>query len=397
MTHDDIDSIAGVLAKVFLVDDDLDSVTASEKTVFEPERTYGVFADDRLVGCGEILTRTICVPGRGQTPVAAITSVGVLTDHRRRGVLTRIMKAQLHGLHEAGAEPISALWASEASIYGRYGYGLATEYIRHEITAKAPFRPGVDLGTEPVREVQRDEAMPIIRPLYDRYAATRVGVLGRGDGHWAYRYLESPRRRNGASSLRYALHPDGYAAYRVNVGWTDRGPDGQVLVYELVANTAPAYAALLRHLLDVDLIGRIEYDGATDEPLTLLLQTPRAALRKRFDGLFVRLVDIDRGLMARGYASAVDVVIEIVDELCPWNEGRWRFKVDEDGSAIVERTTAEPDLSTTTTDLGAAFLGGTRISALAAVGRVIEHKPGAVARLSAAFLADREPACLEVF
>lgn len=397
LTDDDLPEFSRVLVKAFLSDDDFDSAAEAERTVFEPERATGVVADGRLAGVGQILTRSVCVPGRGQTPVGAVTSVGVAVDHRRRGVLTRLMREQLHGMHESGAEPIAALWASEAAIYGRFGYGLATDYIRHEITAKTPFRPGVELSGDRVLEMSRDEAMPLIRPIYDRYAAGRVGALGRGDGNWDYHYLDLPYARRGMSSLRFAVHPDGYVAYRVRGGWSDRGPDGRVVVRDFVATTPQAYASIIRHLLDIDLVGQVEINGGLDEPLSLLLQTPRAAVCHRFDGLYMRLVDIDRALCARGYASAVDVVLEIADEFCPWNAGRWRFTVDADGTAEVTRSTDEPDVSTGTNDLAAAFLGGTRIVTLAAAGRVREHTPGAVAALSAAFLAEREPACLEVF
>ncbi|MGH3861292.1 GNAT family N-acetyltransferase [Actinokineospora sp.] len=397
LTGDDLPEFSALLAKAFLSDDNVDSMVESERLVFEPERSLAVVAEGRFAGVGQILTRSVCVPGRGQTPVAAVTSVGVATDHRRRGVLTRLMRAQLHGLHESGAEPIAALWASEAAIYGRFGYGGATDFVSYEITAKTPFRPGVDLGVDRVRELPREEVLPVIRPLYDRYAATRVGMLGRGDGHWAYHLLDSEQRRAGASRLRFAVHPDGYAAYRVKSAWTERGPDGRVSVRELVANTPQAYAALVRHLLDVDLIGWVDYNAGVDDPLPLLLQTPRAAGCSRYDGMFVRLVDIDRALPTRSYASAVDVVLEVADEFCPWNAGRWRFTVDAGGAAEVTRSTDEPDVSTSTTDLAAAFLGGTRVATLAAAGRVREHTPGAVAALSAAFLGEREPVCLEVF
>ncbi|CRK55380.1 Enhanced intracellular survival protein [Alloactinosynnema sp. L-07] len=396
LTADDLDEYAGVVATAFLSEGDLANVIDAERTVFEPDRTVAVLEGGRFAGVGGILTRSLTLPGGRARPVAGVTSIAVRPDQRRRGVLSRIMRAQLDGLHESGAEPIAALWASEAAIYGRFGYGLATDYIHYEITAKTPFRPGVDLGADRVREVARADAIEAIKPIYERHAATTVGALSRPGAYWEYHLLDTERRRAGASPLRFAVHPDGYAVYRVKGEWSERAPDGRLMVRELVATTPRAYAALVRYLLDVDLIGMVELDGAVDEPLTLLLQTPRAALRKRFDGLFIRLVDLDRALVARDYAADVDVVIEVADEWCPWNAGRWRFTA-KDAQATVERTTADADLSTSSTELGAAFLGGTRLTMLAAAGRVHEHTPGAVARLSAAFLGEREPACVEVF
>ncbi|MGQ0837962.1 GNAT family N-acetyltransferase [Actinokineospora sp.] len=397
LTDADLPTFSRLLANAFLADDQIEDITHKESLVFEPARAQGVYADDRLVGTGQVLSRAVCVPGGGLTPFGGVTSVGVAGDHRRRGVLTRIMRAQLHGMHETGAEPIAALWASEAAIYGRFGYGLASEYVRYDVTARTPFRPGVDLGPHPVREVPHAAALPVVRALYDRYAASRVGALARDDAHWAYHLHDAPARRQGASAYRFAVHPDGYAVFRVAQGWTDRAPDGRVSVRELVATSAQGHAALLRYLLDIDLIGHVEHDGAVDDPLTLLLQTPRSALRTVFDGLFVRLVDVDRALPVRTYSAPVDAVVELADEFCPWNAGRWRITVNDKGTAAAVRTRADADLATSTAELGAAFLGGTRLTTLAAAGRVREHTPGSVAALSAAFVAEREPACLEVF
>ncbi|OLZ44202.1 GNAT family N-acetyltransferase [Amycolatopsis keratiniphila] len=396
LTTDDLPALSDMLARAFLADPS-EGFQYRERLVFEPERSHGVFEGDELIGMGEILTRKITVPGAGPTPFAGITSVGVAPGHRRRGALTRVMRAQLHGLHDDGAEPIAALWASEAVIYPRFGYGLAAQFYRAKIRAKSAFRPGVELEAERVREVGREQAIPLIKAIYEKEAPQRVGALDRPGATWEFNLDDPERRRNGATAFRFAVLPDGYVIYRVKNDWNEEGPRGILSVQELVATTPEAYATLYRFLLDYDLVVTVEVLAALDEPLVHLLANPRAMTRSGGDSLWLRLVDVDRALVTRHYNAPVDLVFGVRDAFCPWNTGNWRLVAGADGDAEVTRVEDAPDLELDVTDLGAIFLGGTRPSTLAAAGRIKERTAGAVSRATAAFAADREPSCLESF
>ncbi|RSM77976.1 GNAT family N-acetyltransferase [Amycolatopsis sp. WAC 01375] len=396
LTTDDLPALSDMLARAFLSDPS-DGFRHREGLVFEPDRSHGVFDGDELIGMGEILSRKITVPGSGPTPFAGITSVGVAPGHRRRGALTRVMRAQLHGLHDDGAEPIAALWSSESVIYPRFGYGLAAQLYRAKIQAKAAYRPGVELEAERVREVGREQAIPLIKAIYDKEAPQRVGALDRPGATWEFNLDDPEQRRDGATALKFAVLPDGYAIYRVKSGWHEEGPRGTLIVQELVATTPEAYATLYRFLLDYDLVGTVETFAALDEPLIHLLADPRKISRAAGDSLWVRLVDVDRALKTRRYGIPVDLVFGVRDAFCPWNTGNWRLVTDEGGNADVTRVEDEPDLELDVIDLGAIFLGGTRPSTLAAAGRIKERTAGAVSRATAAFASDREPSCLESF
>ncbi len=396
LTADDLPVFSAMLARAFLSDPS-EGMRHREQLVFEPERSHGVFDGDELIGTGELLTRKITVPGGGQTPFGAVTAVGVAPGHRRRGALTRVMRAQLHGLHEDGGEPIVALWASESVIYPRFGYGLATQFFRAKVQAKAAYRPGVGLEAGRVREVPREQAIPLIKAIYAKEAPTRVGALDRPESTWEFLLDDPEHRRHGATELRFALLPDGYALYRVKSDWHEEGPRGTLTLQELVATTPEAYATLYRFLLDYDLVGTLEVHAALDEPLIHLLAEPRKMSRSAGDSLWVRLVDVDRALKTRRYNTAVDLVFGVEDAFCPWNTGNWRLVADVDGNAEVTRVEDAPDLELDVIDLGAIFLGGTRPSTLAATGRIRERTAGAVSRATAAFAADREPSCLESF
>ena len=85
---------------------------------------HAAFEEGQIVGGAGAFPFELSVPG-GSLPCAGVTAVGVHPTHRRRGVLRSMMDAQLRDVHERG-EPIAALWASEETIYGRFGYGIAS-------------------------------------------------------------------------------------------------------------------------------------------------------------------------------------------------------------------------------------------------------------------------------
>jgi predicted acetyltransferase len=394
---DDADELVAVVYRAFYFD-----VTPAgrdrELAVFEPGRYHGVFDSRTMIGAAGMLTRTMTVPGLVPVPIAAVTSVAVLPDHRRRGALTMLMKAELHGLHESGGEAIAALWASETEIYGRFGYGLASR--RWRMTLRRPVRfsaPAAD-GAQRVQLLDAESARAALRKLHSQYVANRVGSVSRPEHGWTYWLADDKEHRGGASAFYYAVHPGGYAVFRVKGNWLPSGPANEVWLHELVSTTQEGHAALWRFLLNLDLVSEVRYTNTpTDEPLPLMLTDLRAAHVELADALFVRLVDVDRALAARRYGAPVDLVFELTDELCPWNAGRWRLAVDEAGVARVDRTSEPADLACDVIDLGAAYLGSTRLPVLAAAGRVRELRAGALRAAAAAFGAEHEPHCLDVF
>ena len=364
--------------------------------LIEPDRCHVLVDGDRLVGGGGVLTRDMTLPGVGPVPIAAVTAVGVAADQRRRGGLRTLMLTQLHGLHDAGAEPVAALWASEGAIYGRFGYAAAARRARLAVPRGTRYREGVVTGR--VRPLDADSALPVMQDLHGRVRPHRVGWISRTAVTWREWFRDAEHHRRGASAFRYVAVDDGYAVFRVKPDGDDRGPRFEVRMHELVAATPVAHASLWRFLLDLDLGAEVVHRNvAVDDPLPLLLVDPRAAVTTVSDCLWVRLVDVDRGLATRRYSAACNLVLEVTDALCPWNAGRWRLDATADGEARVERTDGEPDLRCDVADLAAAYLGDTRWTALAAAGRVTELRPGAVVCATRAFAGDAAPHCPELF
>lgn len=360
------------------------------------ERVHGVFDGTELVGGVGMLARQMTLPGTGPQPVAAATTGGVSPMYRRRGVLAKLMRAKLDGLHESG-EPVSALWSSQAELYGRFGYGVAAHFASITVPGGARLRRDlvVDDG---VRELPAEQAVPLVRELYAKVAPQRVGWLDRSEQVWRLRLSDFDRLETGLSDFRYAVHPEGYVVYRVVHTLADLAARFQIEVHELAGTTPAAHAALWRHLLSMDLVASVRYHlAALDEPIPFLLADPRAAARTVADSLWIRLIDLDRALPTRRYAAPLATVFEVTDSFCPWNAGRWRFDVDGDGQGHVGRTTAPAHLALDITDLGAVFLGGTTLSSLGTAGRVRELRPGALRAASLAFLGDHEPHCPDIF
>ena len=401
ITPDEVPAFVHSLAAEFHEDVHPDDL-AVYAAVIEPDRSLAVFDGPGIVATSGVLTRELTVPG-GLVPVAAVTMVGVLATHRRRGLLTRMMRRQLDDVRAAG-EPVAALWASEPVIYRRFGYGLAARHAEVRIrTAGFRLRPGAPEPEGRMTFLAPADAVPRVAPLYDRVRRARPGHLDRPGRAWEHIVYDPEHEREGRSALRAAVHEapggevDGYVLYAVKHGdWAD-GPDGEVHVRDLLADGPAATSALWAFLLGLDLTRALRWELAPpDEPLHELLEGPQLVRMTLGVNLWVRLVDVGAALAARTYSRPVDVVLEIDDDACPWNAGRWRLAGDETGAACA-RTGAAPDLALSAGDLGAAYLGGSSLAALHAAGRVRELRAGALAPTAAALRGAREPFCADDF
>ena len=380
-----------------LRDDDLERW----EPTFEADRAIVARAGDRIVGTAGIFSFELTVPG-GVLPAAGVTAVGVQPTHRRRGILRRMMRAQLDAIHDRG-EPLAILWASEGQIYQRFGYGLSTLATRIDVARdRSAFRaPHAPAGT--VRFVDVDEAKRLLPPIHDAVRPRRPGFFNRTPALWDADVFHDPEHwRRGASAAWYVVHevagePDGYARYRIREKWDDAGPNSTLIVTDLVAVNPSAHLDLWRFLLDIDLMGRIEaWNVAPDDPIILAVAEPRRLGISLGDGLWLRVVDVASALAGRRYRSDGSVVLELADEFCPWNDGRWALRV-EGGLPFVEPTADPSDLACDTTDLAAAYLGAFTFAQLADAARVTEVSPGGVARADGLFRTDRAPWCPRVF
>ncbi|GIM90740.1 UPF0256 protein [Paractinoplanes toevensis] len=397
-TADDHAAILEVEGYVFHHDFD-DDARELDRRLFEPERSLVADDNGTVVGHTTALTRDLTVPG-AVIPAAHVTGVGVLPTHRRRGLLTAMMHRQLAELAEAGREPVAVLWASETTIYPRFGYGPAAARLElNAMTREVHITPAAPPADGRLRLIDPAGAVEELKTVYERARPGRVGWSSRPGAWWDRRLRDPSAWRDGATTRKGVLFegpngPEGYAMWRVKDGWDDYGPNGQVRVTEIVADDPGVYAALWRFLFGIDLVRSATYDfAALDEPLQYLVDEPRRLGRGFSDALWIRVVDLPAALEARRYLTSFDVVFDVTDPLISANSGRWRLTAGPDKTTCV-RTTDPADLACSITELGAVYLGGTTLGALAAAGRVHRLTDNFPA---AAFGWDRLPNPIEVF
>ena len=360
------------------------------------ERMHAAFDDGQIVGGAGAFPFELSVPGGGSLPCAGVTAVGTQPTHRRRGVLRSMMDAQLRDVRERG-EPLAALWASEETIYGRFGYGIASWTgqltVAHEWDAFAePLEPA---GR--ARFVTSEEACELFPSIYDAVRRHRPGMTSRSETWWRDRQLREPEEEADAPRRFVVLELDGrplaYAIYRTRSSWEHGSSTSQLVVREALGATPQATAEIWRFLLDVDWMGTVEVGLVPpDHPLLLLLASPRRARYRMGDGLWVRLVDLPAALAGRTYGEGGPLVLEVRDAVCERNDGRWKLEAGACG-----RTDEEPDLALDVSALGSAYLGGVSFSQLREASRVEERRDGAIERADALFAHRPLPWCLEIF
>ncbi|MGW2864347.1 GNAT family N-acetyltransferase [Streptomyces sp. NPDC001205] len=366
------------------------------RELIDPARSTAVWDGARCVAATSTFPFRLSVPGGAVVPAAGVTGVGVMGTHRRRGILTSMMRRQLDDLRERG-EALAVLTASEPAIYGRFGYGVGTMALSAEIDTT---RVRLDLppGSDEVRlrYAKVGDSLAACEALYARQVPLRPGMLARQPGWDRLTTVDPESYRDGASAAQCVLAERagelvGYARYRVSMTSTPPGVSGTVTLLDLEAVDPAVSATLWRYLFDLDLTDTLTVrNRPVDDPFQHLVSDVRRCGIRLKDALHVRLVEVGAALESRTYAAPVDVVLEVEDAFCPWNAGRWRLTGDAKGASCV-RTEDPAELALSVRELGAAYLGGFTLAALAGAGRVRELRPGALTEASTAFGSELAP------
>jgi predicted acetyltransferase len=414
-----------VMDEAFNNNEDPAEALQRELLTFEFDRSAAAFDGEQIVGTSGAYTFALSVPG-GTAATSGISNVAVLPAYRRRGIMSAMMGRLLADAAARG-EALAALFASESGIYQRFGFGCASQSMRCTIqrgegTLTGLPAPGLP-GPVRIRVTTPGSVVGELAAVYAAAASARPGAPDRDDQWWHNRILDPASQRGGSSPLRCVIAADahgprGYALYSTVPNWgTDGLAANELNVRELIAADPVSAAALWNDLLSRDLVSQVRSGSRpVDDALLLLLADRRRARAVVGDNLWIRLVDVGAALGQRGYACGVDVVLEVADTVRPGNAGRWRLTVSGAGggagaggagaggagagaSGVVrcERTGDEAEVAVTVAALGAAYLGGTRLGALAAAGQVTELRPGALAELSAAMSWDPAPWCPMTF
>ncbi|MFD9501119.1 GNAT family N-acetyltransferase [Streptomyces sp. NPDC060035] len=371
-------------------------------------RVQGVFDAGRCVATFRSFAQELSVVGGATVRADAISAVTVTPTHRRRGLLRRMMTADLAAAKERG-DVVASLIAAEYPIYGRYGFGPASWTTEWEIDVPRagldPRRPVPfegDAGR--IDLVDGAEVRRIGPALHDRLAVRQPGVISRDERWWRLNTgIDVPPKDEWKEPF-YAVHRsadgevDGLIVYRADDNWSDaKQPLNKATVKSMIAVTPEAERALWHLLFSIDWITTVRTGyRAPDDLLPLLLPDPRAARTvTQADWLWLRILDIPRALEARAYASEATLVLDIHDGT-GLTAGRFRLDVSPSGASCTP-TTQSADLTLDARELGTLFLGDESTLRLAALGRIEENRAGAAASADAVFRTARRPWCPDVF
>ncbi len=327
------------------------------RALIAPGRAWAAFDGTTMVATAASHTLRVGIPG-GVLPMAGLTMVTVRPTHRRRGLLRELVALHLADASARG-EPASALWASEATIYGRFGYGVAAEVDALELDTR-----GVTIAAAAVDALEwHDEASarPLLPAIYAVAIAGRPGALHRSSTWWRERgFLDASLMREGASRRRHVLarrgaDATGYVVYRQLAGKTR--------IVELMAVDARAEATLWRFVTGIDLCPAAEWETApVDSALPWLASDRRRVTRVRHDALWLRIGDVPAALTARQYASDGELVLGV-------DGTSWQL-ASRGGRATCTQVDAEPDVRVDRAALGSLYLGSVPASLLARAGQV---------------------------
>ena len=343
---------------------------------------------DRIVGASCELRLDLSLPGGTAASVTGLTWVSVDVTHRRQGILRSLIEQQVRDARDH-AVPALILTASEGGIYGRYGFGNASD-VRKVVVDRRAARLLHPVAKAGVTRMPTDEARSVLPGIYERWHRQTPGAVARDEQHWQLTLGDRESHRHGMSGLFHLVHPDGYVSYRIKVDWNDGHPQNNCWLVDYVVVTAEAHAALWQTLLGMDLAATIEsYRIPVDDPLPWMLVDPRRVRTGELnDGLWLRPVDVPALLGQRRYAVEIDIVVGVRDALL--GDASYRLQGGPD-AATCSRVASEPDVELGVDDLGALSLGGRRLAPLMWSGRARCADAALASRLDRAFLADVAP------
>jgi predicted acetyltransferase len=400
--HEEMDEFKRVVATSLAMD-------ASRIAGLQPDWTLCAFEDGRLATTYGAWPLTMRFNG-GAVPLAGVTCVSTDTIYRRRGYLRRITETDFARLKELGQQPLAALYASQAAIYQRFGYGIVSTHFSYRVEPRyLQFSFPADIPGR-LREVDVANEFGLLVDIYRRFREERTGYVHRGKAMWEANALEvRPSFRTIAVVYEEDGQAQGYVVYASGPGgYEGPGPGQVVRVLDMAWLSMAAYRAFWEHFARMELAREIIVGAApADDPLPHLLLEPRMLRATARDGLLARIIDVEV-LTARQYDEEAVLRFEVVDEMCPWNAGRWQLEATRDGSKLIPipgsashasspTLTTAPDLSFDVNTLTMLMMGQVSATEAVRMGRVQCHDTRALSRWDAVMRTRHRPFCADNF
>jgi len=373
----------------FLDEDPTDAELAQARETMRARRNIGVY--DPAAGTWPIATvnswvTPLTLPG-GEVDMWAISSVTVAGTHRRRGIARDLLEGELRAAARAGA-PVAGLTASEATIYGRYGFGPAVPVMRFTLdTARAGWAGGEASAGRLVYADKQTLADDLER-LHEASRSHRSGQIAGWRGRWQ-RMAGLAAGDKEAAAVRGVRFIDADGAVQGAMAYTlaelPGGFRSEMRIRSIITASDEALRAIWRFVVQHDLVTTARVDlRPLDDPLPWLVADQRAVTAEVHDHGWLRVLDIEAALGARTYSAPLDIVLRVEDPL-GFAAGDWRIRIDESGRCRIAATSDSPDVTLGVVELSTIYAGGVPASQLGAAGRV--HGDGdALSALSRAFL-----------
>ena len=364
----------------------------------QPDWTTCAFVDGRMASTLGTLPFTVRLNGAA-VPMGGVTAVGTLPEYRRKGFLRQVMREALGTMRDRG-QAYAILWASMAAIYQRFGYGLVTTKVTYSFD---PRYVVFELGQVPsgaVTMIPNDDALSIIKRLYVQCATPRNLHIHRSMPLWE---LDTLRPRKKDENVYVAVYKNaagverGYVVYGTAEmpNHPPPGPNQLMTVKDFIALDMDAYRGLWEYIRRHDLVGRVEMSGCIpeDDPAADLLLEPRMLGRQTSDGIWMRIVDVEKAVPQRPYGDRGELAVAVMgDEMCPWNNGTYMIETDGPTTEI-GRTGRTPDLTVSPNALASLLAGHRSATHLQRAGRIEGASEQALRLADRIFRTEYAPHC----
>jgi predicted acetyltransferase len=361
----------------------------------EPEHTWGVFHDDRLVASHGMVRLQLTVPGGRVVDAAGITILAIHPQFRGRGLMSRLTNNAHELIRRDSREPIAVGVPHHSRTHLRYGYGIASRYanVELEVHGQRSLRDIPDRCE--LEYTDAKTALQEMDQLAQQMTGQRNGWIPRKLCASEYQYSGAEQPDGDFGPVSFVLHRTtagvvhGFLSYRLSSGADPYGrPSGTLKVVELFGLDALAEAQLWQHCLSNPVITKIiAARRPVNDPIGARLSDPRAWRQVIRDDMILTTLDIPAALAARCYSREDTLVLGIYGPTAADEAGRpasFELSGGLDGASC-RRVAAAPDLVLSLSALGTAYLGDVSLVDLAASGQVVEHVPGSLRRASAMF------------
>ena len=384
------------LERYVFADNSTPSEEEEKDNPLKPEWTTVAFHNGKLVATSAGLPFRMKFDGN-TIRVDGVTSVGTDPGYRRRGLVRKLITSRLHEAHDKEIAA-SILWASLGAIYQRFGYGLATTAHRYTFDPRqAGFQFDEKLEGQCVR-MEKDEAMPILLELHEKYISDKNLHLHRMPAYWQHIYFGKKSKHHVVLHRDRQGDPDGYCTYKLT---EDRGKipglDQTIDVREMVYMNRMAYRAMWEYIRTHDLVREVKMWAPPDDPLLMMLLEPRSLRPQWNDGIWLRVVDVAQLAKSRTYARTGVISFEITDDReCPWNIGK--YQIDFDGTNLeVSTIQRNVDFQIGINGLATLLCGHSPLSMIANGGRARVFNSAKLSEIDHFFTTRHKPYCPDNF